>query len=87
MWLKRFSRKSQEKRLSLERRTADIVEKLSRRSWPFRRHSAPPQAGREDADSDGRGEADESAGDPSVLGELPEAVLEMVLSYLTLKVC
>ena len=77
----------------LERKTADIRDKLARLSLgsTFRRHSAPAQSSRSHEDA-----TDESkyygckphrrAADPDVLSQLPAPILEMILEHLSLKV-
>ena len=67
----------------LERKTAEIKDRLSRMS--FRRHSAPAQPGRlEPEDYGARIENDES--NAVVLQVLPVHLLELVLRHLSLKV-
>lgn len=93
---KKRSGKDGEKRgnfAALERRTADIREKLARLSIGsgFRRHSAPAQPSQscEDFANDAlhygsRGEREHS--DPVVLSQLPAPILENILDHLSLKV-
>lgn len=77
----------------LERKTADIRDKLARLSLgsTFRRHSAPAQSSRsqEDEGDEGRHygcKPQRRVADPAVLSQLPAPILEMILEHLSLKV-
>ena len=96
-WLdKKRSNKKGEKIVNLkvlERKTADIRDKLARLSLgsTFRRHSAPAQSSRshEDASDEGRHygcKLQNRVADPNVLSQLPAPILELILEHLSLKV-
>lgn len=76
----------------LERKTADIRDKLARLSLgsTFRRHSAPAQSSQshdnEDSCTHYGCRPERSVTDPLVLSQLPAPVLEMMLEHLSLKV-
>lgn len=77
----------------LERKTADIREKLSRLSLGsgFRRHSAPAQPSQSSGNDCDEGIhygsiSRERSVDPVVLSQLPVPILELILERLSLKV-
>ena len=78
---------------SLERRTADIRDKLARLSLGtgFRRHSAPAQSSHESSESPDKtlhygSRPSERYADPVELSRLPAPIVELVLDQLSLQV-
>ena len=95
MWLKRLSRRSQEPKEagSLERKTAVPEDLLARPSWPFRRHSAPPQETRRAEEASltstresSFAEAAETFNPADHFSHLPEPLQERILQELGVKV-